>query len=1727
VIEQLKQITRRILCVAFFAGSLFISVTPSFATGTPVNQQPVNGSTCPGTSVYFSWSVVSPTTTGYEFYVENDAGTEFSSGSFWGATPAYIDTEEPDNGEVMWWTVRAYDPANGGWGNWTDWIWCKNGPSGAPLAPNLVAPADSATLSSTSIAFQWNLAPRSSWESLQIATDQYFTGGAGQLLQNLTLDRTLYCPAILNAPDICAKTVTGFLNLGQTLKWRVSGWNDYGGGSGIWGPWSQIRTIFNGTVPSPPTPVGPNNGLGVGVPGSSIRFTWQPSTRILNYHLQVARDINFTPASIIHDKSYTGLQADVSGFADDGTQYWWRIAAHNYAGDSTATTRTFVNKLLSTDCAPAVGTGTGTVYPYFRDDIETCYVSTNAQPDWYLYDLSRRESSAPALHPHGHMPSSSAIETRKYVSSTVSETVGDIRPNGGNSAADDVWGDFSQGSAVDAHVNAGKFYDYLNTTHSINSYDALGASMVSLVDVPSAPTLNAYWDNARLRATYSISAGATAPYSGCLDMVGHVWGDAVTDHAAGRAAVPIPGMPGQTTMGLVPFWEPGALRIAFADWMGTAFEAESSGNEPTWLIGDCAITIRSLEDPRLYGQPDTYHGPGYQDLTPGNCTPGINDPTLDRDCGARINSGVPNQMFYLLAAGGTHNGVTVTGIGLTDAFAIALKANRLYWSNNVTFQSALNGMVSAADASQANQVKNAWAAVGVGTIPSISVTANPPEGGTVTGGGSYSFEASATVTATANPGFQFVNWTENGAQVSTSTSYNFTVNGSRSLVANFAVYAPNISVTPTAFDFGTYSVGQSSPPQTITVKNLGGGPLHLGSVSNGGINPSDFVVSSDNCSGQTLPLNSTCTMQVKFAPLASGPRGASLNIPSDDPDTPTFSVSLTGAVFTVQTVLVELPNADAGPNQGSPTPAVAHYLNVDDDPHDGDTTMLSFTSGGYKEVFTTADQLLDSDVITSLKVRWAAKRGSGADWTGKAGLLVAGQEYYGPVVSLGSSYLVREESFPRNPATSQTWSVQDVRSAKLIYQQVTTTAEVPRASLSEIVLEVTLQRMPAITVTASPAAGGTVTGGGMYPFGSPVIVTATANAGYVFVNWTESGVVVSTSSSYAFTAGGNRALVANFASSTPDIQVSPASINYGSYAVGEFSPAQFVTVTNQGYAPLNIGTVSIAGANPSDFVLAPDGCTGQSLTTGGSCILQVVFGPRSTGARSATLSIPSNDPDTPQVGIALTGSAPTIVYNLVELPNGDAGPNQGAPTPSGAHYLDVDDEPNDGDTTLLSFTSGGYKEVFTIADQLHDTDVITGVKVRWVAKRGSGTNWTAKAGLVVGGQEYYGPVVNLPANYTVREETFANNPATGQPWTVQDVRAAKLIYQQVTITTQLPKARLSEIVLVVSARRVPFSASLTELPNSDAGPNQGSPTPSVAHYLNVDDEPNDGDTTILTFSSGGFKEVYTFADQLLNTDLVTSVKVRWVAKKGSGSDWQAKAGLVVGGQEYYGATVQLPTNYTVFEETFANNPATGQPWTVQDVRAAKLIYQQVTITTQLPRAKLTELVLVVSVQRMPVLATMTEKPNSDASPNQGTPTPSGAHYLNVDEDPHDSDTTVLKFAAGGNKEVYTTADQLLDTDHVQYVKVRWVAKKGSGSDWQAKAGLVVGGQEYYGTTVQLPTNYTIREETFANNPATSQPWTVQEVRAAKLIYQQVTTTAALPKAALTEIVLVVTVERAP
>ena len=67
-----------------------------------------------------------------------------------------------------------------------------------------------------------------------------------------------------------------------------------------------------------------------------------------------------------------------------------------------------------------------------------------------------------------------------------------------------------------------------------------------------------------------------------------------------------------------------------------------------------------------------------------------------------------------------------------------------------------------------------------------------------------------------------------------------------------------------------------------------------------------------------------------------------------------------------------------------------------------------------------------------------------------------------------------------------------------------------------------------ITVTINPSNAGSVTGAGAYDMGDMCILTATPEEGYVFVNWTENNQVVSTYSTYQFTVGANRDLVANF-----------------------------------------------------------------------------------------------------------------------------------------------------------------------------------------------------------------------------------------------------------------------------------------------------------------------------------------------------------------------------------------------------------------------------------------------------------------------------------------------------------------------------------------------------------------------------------------------------------------------
>ena len=83
----------------------------------------------------------------------------------------------------------------------------------------------------------------------------------------------------------------------------------------------------------------------------------------------------------------------------------------------------------------------------------------------------------------------------------------------------------------------------------------------------------------------------------------------------------------------------------------------------------------------------------------------------------------------------------------------------------------------------------------VNTNYTLTVEANPAEGGTViqSGSGIYTHGEVCTLTATANPGYIFASWTKNGVIVSTNAVYSFTVTESAAFVANFTQSQGNIT----------------------------------------------------------------------------------------------------------------------------------------------------------------------------------------------------------------------------------------------------------------------------------------------------------------------------------------------------------------------------------------------------------------------------------------------------------------------------------------------------------------------------------------------------------------------------------------------------------------------------------------------------------------------------------------------------------------------------------------------------------------------------------------------------------------------------------------------------------------------------------------------------------------------------------------------------------------------
>lgn len=343
-------------------------------------------------------------------------------------------------------------------------------------------------------------------------------------------------------------------------------------------------------------------------------------------------------------------------------------------------------------------------------------------------------------------------------------------------------------------------------------------------------------------------------------------------------------------------------------------------------------------------------------------------------------------------------------------------------------------------------IPEGWAVMG--NRYEVAATANPSEGGTITGTGMYDEGSVVSLTATPAEGYTFVNWTENDEEVSTDATYSFTVTSDRTLVANFSEIPPDnhwTSITGTQYNLTMSGVIYTDGvAQTSTALEVG-------------------AFCGDECRGsaraQYFP--PTGEYVVSLAVVSNQQSGETITFRLYDHDTQQeFPSECVNSITFVA-------NANFGEMGNWYSFAFNHAVAV----------TATVTPEGSGAVEGTGDYFLG----TSCTLTATANTGyTFVNWTEN-----------GEVVSTDNPY-----TFTVNGAV-------------------------------ELTANFSLNSYD-ITASANPAEGGTITGAGTYDHFSTCTLTATPNTGYAFQSWSVAGEVVSTDNPYTFTVIGGVEVTANF-----------------------------------------------------------------------------------------------------------------------------------------------------------------------------------------------------------------------------------------------------------------------------------------------------------------------------------------------------------------------------------------------------------------------------------------------------------------------------------------------------------------------------------------------------------------------------------------------------------------------
>lgn len=121
----------------------------------------------------------------------------------------------------------------------------------------------------------------------------------------------------------------------------------------------------------------------------------------------------------------------------------------------------------------------------------------------------------------------------------------------------------------------------------------------------------------------------------------------------------------------------------------------------------------------------------------------------------------------------------------------------------------------------------------------------------------------------------------------------------------------------------------------------------------------------------------------------------------------------------------------------------------------------------------------------------------------------------------------------------------------------------------------------------------------------------------------------------------------------PVVFLSASSLNFGSQVVGTSSPAQSVTIANDGVDALAVRSIAITGTNSADFGIVFNNC-GTGLASRANCTIGIAFTPTAGGARAASLTIvDSASASSRTVTLTGTGLAPVVTLSVDSLAFGN------------------------------------------------------------------------------------------------------------------------------------------------------------------------------------------------------------------------------------------------------------------------------------------------------------------------------------------------------------------------------------------------------------------------------------------------------------------------------------------